>query len=79
MEKTNLQLPREKEGDKRNINWEIVTNIFTLLCIKQITNKNLLYGTGNLILYSGLYGKRILKKKKKSGYMIHFGVHLKLL
>ena len=60
MEKTNLQLPREKEGDKRNINWEIVTNIFTLLCIKQITNKNLLYGTGNSTqFYKDLYRNRI--------------------
>ena len=60
MEKTNLQLPRENEGDKRNINWEIGTNIFTLLCVKQITNKNLLYGTGNSTqFYEDPYGNRI--------------------
>ena len=54
MEKTNLQLPRENEGDKRNINWEIGTNIFTLLCVKQITNERLLYSTGNSTQYSGM-------------------------
>ena len=29
------------------INWEIGTDIYTLLYIKQITNKDLLYSTGN--------------------------------
>ena len=29
------------------MNWEIGTDIYTLLCIKQITNENLLYSTGN--------------------------------
>ena len=28
-------------------NWEIGIDIYTLLCIKQITNENLLYSTGN--------------------------------
>ena len=50
MQKTNLWLP----GDKRKggINWEIGTDICTLLYIKQITNKNLLYSTGNSTQYS---------------------------
>ena len=29
------------------MNWEIWTDICTLLCIKQVTNDNLLYSTGN--------------------------------
>ena len=34
------------------INWEIGIDIYTLLYIKQITNKNLLYSTGNSTQYS---------------------------
>ena len=34
------------------INWEIGTDIHTLQYIKQITNKDLLYSTGNSIRYS---------------------------
>ena len=37
---------RSKEGGK---NWEIGTEIQTLLCIKQITNEDLLYSTGESI------------------------------
>ena len=46
-------------------------DIHTLLHIKQITNKNLLYSTGNSTQYSVMayMGKEYLKKKKKSGYM----------
>ena len=29
------------------MNWEIGIDIYTLLCIKQITKENLLYSTGN--------------------------------
>ena len=29
------------------MNWEIGIDIYTLICIKQITNENLLYSTGN--------------------------------
>ena len=29
------------------MDWEIGINTYMLLCIKQITNKNLLYSTGN--------------------------------
>ena len=28
-------------------NWDIGINIYALLCIKQISNENLLYSTGN--------------------------------
>ena len=40
------------ERGKGQINWEIGTDINTLLYIKQITNKNLLYSTGNSTQYS---------------------------
>ena len=36
-----------KGGKGSEMNWKIGTDIYTLLCIKQITNKNLLYRTGN--------------------------------
>ena len=34
------------------INWEIGIDIYTLLCIKQITNKDLLYSTKKSTQYS---------------------------
>ena len=34
------------------INWKVGIDIFTLLYIKQIANKNLLYSTGNSTQYS---------------------------
>ena len=34
------------------INWEIGTDVYTLLYIKQITNRNLLYSTENPTQYS---------------------------
>ena len=39
----------EKRGE---VNWEIGIDIYILLYIKQTTNKNLLYSTGNSIQYS---------------------------
>ena len=36
----------------RGINWEIGIDIHILLYIKQITNKNLMYSTGNSTQYS---------------------------
>ena len=35
----------------RRINWEFVINRYTLLCIKQKKNRDLLYSTGNYIQY----------------------------
>ena len=49
MQKTNLWLPGVRGG---GINWEIGTDIYTLLYIKEITNKDLLYSTGNSTQYS---------------------------
>ena len=39
-------------GRGGGINWEIGIDIYTLLYIKQITNKDLLYSTGNSTQYS---------------------------
>ena len=39
----------EREG---GINWEIRTDIYTLPYLKEITNKDVLYSTGNSIQYS---------------------------
>ena len=51
------------------INWETGIDIYTLLHIKYITNKDLLNSTGNSVgefPYNALHGKKIFKKK---GYM----------
>ena len=45
--KTNLWL-----SGGTGINWEIGTDIYTLLYMKQTTKKDLLYGIGNSTLYS---------------------------
>ena len=50
MQKTNLWLPGGRVGG--GINREIGIDIYTLLYIKQITNKDLLYSTGNSTQYS---------------------------
>ena len=34
-------------GKERGINWEIGINIYTILYVKQIINKDLVYRTGN--------------------------------
>ena len=44
-----LMVTREEEGEG---NQEIEINIYTLPYIKQITNKDLLYSTGNATQYS---------------------------
>ena len=49
MQKTNLWLPGGKMGG--GINWKIGIDIYTLLYIKQITNKDLQYSTGNSTQY----------------------------
>ena len=68
-QKTNLQLPKGKGGGER-INQEFGINRYTLLYIKQINNKDLLYNTGNyiqfpIITYSG--------KESEKEYM--YGIH----
>ena len=54
-------------GGEGGINWEVESDIFTLLYIKYITNKNLLYSTGNSAQYSVMTYIRT-ESKKRSGY-----------
>ena len=63
------------------INWKSTTDTYTLLYIKQITNNNLLYSTGNstqcsVMTYMGI------ESKKEWIYiyvqLIHFAVQQKL-
>ena len=49
------------------VNWEILIDIYKPLYIKSVTNKNLLYGTGNSTQYS--VKAYMGKESKKSGYM----------
>ena len=49
-QKTNLWLPKGKGGE--GINYEVLINIYTLLYIKQIINKDLLYSIENSTQYS---------------------------
>ena len=51
MQKTNLWSPGGK-GGRGGINWKTGVDIYTLLYIEQITNKDLLYSTGNSTQYS---------------------------
>ena len=44
------------------MNWEIGIDIYTLLCIKEITGENLLCSTGNSVLCDDLNGKEIQKR-----------------
>ena len=47
------------------MNWEIEIDIYTvlMLCIKQTTNENLLYSTGNSVLCGDLKEKEIQKRQ----------------
>ena len=60
-----LYFKKSDKGERGGggINWEIGTDINTLLYIKQKTNKNLLYSTGNstqysVMTYMGIESKR---------------------
>ena len=50
---TNIEIKHMDTKAERGVgmNWEIGVDIYTLLilCVKQITSENLLYGTGNFI------------------------------
>ena len=62
MQKTNLVTRGWGRG---GLNWATGTDIHTLLYIKQITNKNLLYRTGNSTQYSVmLYPEKEFFKKR---------------
>ena len=57
------------------MNWEIGIDIYTLLCIKQITNENRLYSTGKSSVFCGeLNGKEIQKRR---GICIHIADSLR--
>ena len=47
MKRTNVWTPRGESGGRGGggggMNWEIGIDMYTLICIKWITNKNLLY------------------------------------
>ena len=51
MQRTNVWTPREESGGRGvgggGMNCEIGIDMYTLMCVKQITNKNLLYSTRN--------------------------------
>ena len=51
---------------KVGMNWEIGTDINTRLCIKYITNDNLLYSTE--ILFNAVWWPRLEENIKKNGY-----------
>ena len=58
-----------QRGRERGINQEIGFNIYTLLYIKQITNKDLLYSTGNSTQYSVM--AYMVKESKKEWRYIY--------
>ena len=65
MQRTNVWTPRgesEVGGGGGGMNWETEIDIYTLICIKQITNKYLLYKIIKI------------KLKKKSAYLINLHV-----
>ena len=43
MQRTNIWTPRGEGGGGGGMNWEIGIDIYILVCIKWVTNKNLLY------------------------------------
>ena len=58
-----LWLPGGMGGGGGGINWKTGVDIYTLLYIKQITNKDLLYSTGNstqhsVMAYTGKESKK---------------------
>ena len=58
MQRTNVWTPRREHGvGDGGMNWEIGIDMYTLICIKWIINKNLLYKKINKIKF------RSLKKK----------------
>ena len=52
-------------------------DIYTLLCIKQITSKHILYTTGNCTQYFVITCKG-KEYEKEQIYINHFAIHLKL-
>ena len=72
--KTKLQLPKGMCEEEEEINQELGINIYTLLYIKQINNKDLLHSARNytqylIITYSG-------KESKKEYVYVHIYVYI---
>ena len=69
--------PHGYQGEGRD---EVETgiDIYTLLYIKQITNKDLLYSTENSIQYSVMTYMEKESKKRVQKQRVHFAIHLKL-
>ena len=57
----------ERGGGGGRDNYKVRMNIYTLLCIKQISNKDLLYSTGNYPKYFIIICKG--KELKKDDYI----------
>ena len=60
---SNIWVPKSGYG------WEIGINIYTLLCIKQITNENLLYSPGNSTQCSVV--TQMGRKSKEEGIYVY--------
>ena len=76
----------KREGDGRGLDWKFWINRYTLLYIKQINNKDLLYTTEKYIQYFLITcnGKESEKEYiymyiYTHVYMNHVAVHLKLI
>ena len=65
MQKTNVWISRRREG---GMNWKIGIDVSTQLCVKQITNENLVYSKRNSIL-SALWCPKQQENPKKRGYV----------
>ena len=65
MQRTNIWTPR---GESSGMNWEIGIDIYTLICIKQITNKNLLYKKINKIKFKNCISSK--KKREIPGHLL---------
>ena len=77
IQKTNLWLPKGKGCG--GINQEFKIHIYTLVYIKQITNKNLQYSTGSSTQYSVItYVEKEFEKECIYVQLNHSAAHLKL-
>ena len=78
MQRTNVWIPRS-ESRGGGMNWEIGIDIYTLICIKQITNKNLLYKkiklkkkrSGNLSTYFETYSGKGIQERIQCSLLLH--------
>ena len=63
-----------KCGREGGMNWEIGIDIYSLLCIKELANENLLCSTGNSVLCGDLNGKETQKRGDKCICRVHFAI-----